>query len=76
MEMYGAEVSPTLVSKVTQAVMQEFESWQSRPVDEVYPIVFLDCINVSIRHDGKVIKKAIYVALGVTMGGHKEVLGL
>lgn len=76
MEMYGAEVSPTLVSKVTEAVMKEFESWQSRPTDEVYPIVFLDCINVSIRHDGKVIKKAIYVALGVTMGGHKEVLGL
>ena len=59
MEMYGAEVSPALVSKVTEAVMKEFESWQSRPVDEVYPIVFLDCINVSIRHDGKVIKKAI-----------------
>ena len=76
MEMYGADVSPTLVSKVTEAVIREFESWQSRPVDEVYPIVFLDCINVSIRHDGKVIKKAIYVALGVTMEGHKEVLGL
>lgn len=76
MEMYGAEISPTLVSKVTEAVIKEFESWQSRPLDEVYPIVFLDCINVSIRHDGKVIKKAIYVALGVTMDGHKDVLGL
>jgi len=75
-EMYGAQVSPTLVSKVTQAVLQELEQWQSRALDDVYPIIYLDCIHVSIRHEGRVHKKAIYVALGITMEGHKEVLGL
>jgi len=75
-ELYGAQVSPTLVSKVTQAVLLELEQWQSRPLDDVYPIIYLDCIHVSIRHEGRVHKKAIYVALGITMEGHKEVLGL
>ena len=75
-ELYGAEVSPTLVSKVTAAILQELEQWQSRMLDDVYPIIYLDCIHVSIRHEGRVHKKAIYVALGITMQGHKEVLGL
>ena len=75
-ELYGAQVSPTLVSKVTAAVAQELEAWQARPLEDVYPIIYLDCIHVSIRHEGRVHKKAIYVALGITMEGHKEVLGL
>jgi len=75
-ELYGAEVSPTLISKVTAAVLQELEAWQTRGLEDVYPIIYLDCIHVSIRHEGRVHKKAVYVALGITMEGHKEVLGL
>ncbi len=75
-ELYGAQVSPTLVSKVTAAVLQELEAWQARGLEDVYPIIYLDCIHVSIRHEGRVHKKAVYVALGITMEGHKEVLGL
>lgn len=75
-EMYGADISATLISKVTDAVIGEVVEWQSRPLDEVYPIVYLDCIVVKIRQDKKVINKAIYLALGVNMEGHKELLGL
>jgi transposase-like protein len=75
-EMYGADVSATLISKVTDAVLEQVIEWQSRPLDAVYPIVYLDCIVVKIRQDKKVINKAIYLALGVNMAGHKELLGL
>lgn len=75
-ELYGAEISPTLVSKVTDAVIEQVVEWQARPLDEVYPIVYLDCIVVKIRQDKTVIKKAIYLALGVNLEGHKELLGL
>lgn len=75
-EMYGADVSPTLISKVTDAVIEQVVEWQSRPLDAVYPIVYLDCIVVKIRQDKQVINKAVYLALGVTMEGQKELLGL
>ncbi|MFK8031970.1 MAG: IS256 family transposase, partial [Gammaproteobacteria bacterium] len=75
-EMYDANVSATLISKVTDAVIERVVEWQSRPLDEVYPIVYLDCIVVKIRQDKQVINKAIYLALGVNMEGHKELLGL
>ncbi len=75
-EMYGADISPGLISKVTNAVIEQVVEWQSRPLDSVYPIVYLDCIVVKIRHDGRVINKAIYLALAVNMEGHKELLGL
>ena len=75
-EMYGAEVSPTLISSVTDAVIEEVKAWQGRPLDSVYPIVYLDCIHVKIRDSGVVKAKAIYLALGITMTGQKEVLGL
>ena len=75
-EMYGADVSAALISKVTDAVIEQVVEWQSRPLDAVYPIVYLDCIVVKIRQDKKVINKAIYLALGVNMEGHKELLGL
>lgn len=75
-EMYGADVSASLISKVTDAVIEQVVEWQSRPLDPVYPIVYLDCIVVKIRQDKKVINKAIYLALGVNMEGHKELLGL
>lgn len=75
-EMYGADVSATLISKVTDAVIEQVIEWQSRPLDAVYPIVYLDCIVVKIRQDKQVINKAVYLALGVTMEGQKELLGL
>lgn len=75
-EMYDADVSPTLISKVTNAVIEQVTEWQSRPLDTVYPIVYLDCIVVKIRQDKQVINKAIYLALGVNMEGHKELLGM
>ncbi|RDH41460.1 IS256 family transposase [Zooshikella ganghwensis] len=75
-ELYGAEVSPTLISKVTDAVIEQVVEWQSRPLDEVYPIVYLDCIMVKVRQDKRVVNKAVYVALGVNLEGQKELLGL
>ena len=75
-EMYGTEVSPTLISSVTDAVIEEVKAWQGRLLDSVYPIVYLDCIHVKIRDSGVVKAKAIYLALGITMTGQKEVLGL
>jgi len=75
-EMYGADVSASLISKVTDAVIEQVVEWQSRPLDAVYPIVYLDCIVVKIRQDKQVINKAVYLALGVNMDGRKELLGL
>ena len=75
-EMYGADVSPSLISRVTDAVIERVVEWQFRPLDPVYPIVYLDCIVLKIRQDKQVINKSIYLALGVTMEGHKELLGM
>jgi len=75
-EMYGVDVSPTLVSQVTKAVQEDILLWQNRPLDEIYPIVYLDAIRVKVRQDGRVINKAVYLAVGINMDGHKEVLGM
>ncbi len=75
-EMYGADVSASLISKVTDSVLEQVVEWQSRPLDSVYPIVYLDCIVVKIRQDKQVINKAVYLALGVNLEGHKELLGM
>ena len=75
-EMYGAEVSATLVSKVTESVLEKVQQWQSRALDEVYPIVYLDCIVVKVRRDKRVINKSIYLALGINLEGQKELLGM
>src|SRR4051795_12678541 len=75
-EIYGVEVSPTLISNVTEAVLEEVRAWQSRPLDPLYPIVYLDALMVKMRDNGVVQNRAVYVALGVTREGRKEVLGL
>lgn len=75
-EMYGTEVSPTLISSVTDAVADEVKAWQSRPLDALYPIVYLDCIHVKVRDAGAVRAKAVYLALGINMAGEKELLGI
>lgn len=75
-ELYGVEISAGLVSKITNNVMERVVEWQNRPLDSVYPIVYLDCIVIKIRHEKRIINKAIYLALGINMEGHKELLGL
>lgn len=75
-EMYGAEVSPSLISRVTESVYERVIEWQARPLDETYPIMFLDGITVKIRQDKRVVKKTFYLALGINLEGRKELLGL
>jgi putative transposase len=75
-ELYGIEVSPDLISRVTDAVLDEVREWQSRPLDPLYPIIFFDALRVKIRDEGLVRNKAVYVALAITAEGEKEVLGL
>jgi len=76
LEIYGVEVSPALVSQVTEAVSADVQIWQNRPLEEVYPIVYFDALWGKVRENGKVIKVAVYLALGITMAGQKEVLGM
>ena len=75
-ELYGTEVSPDLISRVTDAVLDEVREWQNRPLDPVYPVVFFDALRVKIRDEGLVKNKAVYVALALNPDGEKEVLGL
>jgi len=75
-EIYGIDVSPSLISQVTDAISEEVLLWQNRPLDEVYPIVYLDAIRIKVRHDSRVINKAAYLAIGVNLDGIKEVLGM
>ena len=75
-ELYGTEVSPDLISRVTDAVLEEVREWQNRPLDAVYPVVFFDALRVKIRDEGLVKNKAVYVALARNPDGEKEVLGL
>ena len=75
-EMYQSDVSPALISAVTDTVLDDVKAWQSRPLDEVYPIVYLDAIHLKMRESGQVKNQAVYLALGVNMEGYKELLGL
>jgi putative transposase len=75
-EIYGVEVSAGLISQVTEAVSEEVKTWQNRALEPIYGIVYLDALYVKMRHEGRVENRAVYVALGVDLEGHKEVLGL
>lgn len=75
-EIYGVEVSPSLISEVTDAVQEEVKAWQTRPLEALYPIVFLDALMVKMRHEGRVENRAVYVAIGIDLDGRKDVLGL
>jgi len=75
-ELYGVDVSPSLISAVTDTVIEDVKAWQSRPLDAVYPIVYLDAIHLKMRSEGRVQNQAVYLALGVNLEGHKELLGL
>ena len=75
-EMYDADVSHTVISRVTDAILDEVKAWQSRPLDMIYPILYLDCIVVKVHQDKRVINKSIYLALAINSEGHKELLGM
>ena len=75
-DMYGVDISAGLISKITNNVMERVLEWQNRPLDAVYPIIYLDCIVLKIRHEKRVINKAVYLALGINMEGQKELLGI
>ncbi len=75
-ELYGVDVSPTLISNITDVVLEEVKAWQSRPLDAIYPILYLDALQVKIRDESTVRNKAIYLALGINLEGEKELLGL
>jgi len=75
-EIYSVEVSPDLISTVTDGVIDEVRAWQSRPLDAVYPILYLDALQVKVKDQGRVSNKAIYLAIGVNLHGTKEVLGM
>jgi putative transposase len=76
MEIYGVEVSPSLISNVTDSVLEDVKAWQGRPLDSVYPIVYLDAIHLKLRSSGHVQNQAVYLALGINLEGRKELLGL
>jgi putative transposase len=75
-EIYGVEISPSLVSTVTDAVLDEVRAWQARPLDAVYPVLYLGALQVKVKSQGRVVNKAIYLAFGVNLHGLKEVLGM
>jgi len=75
-QLYGIDVSPTLISNVTDKVLPQIQEWQSRPLADVYALLFLDAIHYKVRHEGRIVSKAAYVVIGVNLDGMKEVLGI
>lgn len=75
-DLYGIEISATMVSNITDQIIPEIKEWQERPLDEVYPFVFIDAVHFSVREDNRVVKKAAYIVLGVDTEGFKEILGI
>ena len=75
-DLYGVEISPTLISNVTEEVMDEVKAWQNRPLDKLYPFVYLDALVIKVRMDKRVINKAFYLALAINLEGQKELLGI
>src|SRR5713226_9219306 len=75
-ELYGVEVSPTLISNVTEAVMDEVRQWQTRPLEPIYPIIYVDCLVVKVRENQRVLNKALYLVLAVDLNGQKDMLGM
>ena len=75
-DLYGVEVSPTLISNITDVVMDEVKAWQNRPLDSLYPFLYLDALRIKVRDQGQIINKAIHLVLGVNMEGRKEILGI
>ena len=75
-DLYGIELSAEMVSKITDRILPEIEEWQSRPLNPVYPFVFMDCIHYKVREDGRILSRAAYIVLGVTVEGYKDILSI
>ena len=75
-ELYNVEISPELVSKISEKIMPEVTAWQNRPLEKIYPFMFMDAIHYKVKEDHRYITKAAYVVLGVTMDGRKDILGV
>lgn len=75
-DLYGIEVSATMVSNITDQIIPEIKEWQERPLDDVYPIVFIDAVHFSVREENRVVKKAAYIVLGINKEGYKEIMGI
>ena len=75
-DLYGIEVSATMVSNITDRIIPEIKEWQERPLDSVYPIIFIDAVHFSVREENRVVKKAAYIVLGINKDGYKEILGI
>ena len=76
LEFYGTNASPDLISEITDGVKEQAERWQQRPLERLYPVLYLDALLVRLREGGTVVKKAVYVAFGTTIDGTRDVLGL
>ena len=74
--LYGMELSAEMVSKITDRILPEVREWQSRPLNPVYPFVFMDCIHYKVREDGRILSRAAYIVLGITADGYKDILGI
>ena len=75
-DLYGIDVSATMVSNITDQIIPDIKEWQGRPLDDVYPIVFIDAVHFSVREDSRVVKKAAYIVLGINRDGYKEIIGI
>ena len=75
-DLYGIEMSAEMVSKITDKILPEIKEWQSRPLEAIYPFVFMDCIHYKVREDGRILSKAAYIILGVTTDGYKDILSI
>ncbi len=75
-DLYGIDVSATMVSNITDQIIPDIKEWQGRPLDDVYPIVFIDAVHFSVREDSRVVKKAAYIVLGINQDGYKEIIGI
>ena len=75
-DIYGLECSDTTISRITDKILPVVREWQSRPLEEIYAVVFMDAIHFRVRSEGQIIKKAVYIAIGINMDGQKEVLGM
>ena len=74
-EIYGSEISQGLISRITDKILPEVNEWQNRPLEKIYPVVFFDGVVFNTRKDNRIIQKCVYSVLGITMSGHKEILG-
>ncbi len=75
-DIYGLEVSDSLVSRITDKILPVVKEWQQRPLENIYAVVFMDAIHYNVRCEGRIVKKAEYIAIGINMDGKKEVLGM